>query len=105
MATDNPTATRTGITAVPPPESESDGFGVLQHRLFSAVQRLKLAVDKFDYDEVPEDHIPAVFVVEEATLAQIHDDYDAWHMQHVFSAKHEELFRQAGEVAAKAVQS
>ena len=86
--------TTKNLTAIPPDESEDDGFGVLQHRLLSANERLKLAADKLsDYDALPEDHVPAAFVVEEATLAlaQIHEDYDMWYMERKHTPKAKEV--------------
>ena len=68
------------------PESESDAFRTLMHRLLMATQRLTLAVHALERQE---DYGPACCVVEEATeaLEQIYKDFEAWDRHHEHTRK------------------
>jgi hypothetical protein len=70
--------------------SELDIFARMMRRLLSATQRVKLAARDFaDFTGLPEEHIPAAWVVAELPkeLDQIYDDLDEWYVAHVHTPK------------------
>jgi hypothetical protein len=80
MGTDNPTVA---------PEDEPETFDVLMLRLMSATKRLRLAVNDIEFSECPQNHDPAVFVMQEAIedLEKIRKDLRAWEETHEHTPK------------------
>jgi len=72
--------------AIPPvSESRQETFSVLLRRMMVTVNQLKLASTDFgDLTSVPEEHVSAALVVQEATadLDQLYDDFDKWEISH-----------------------
>jgi hypothetical protein len=85
VANDNITPIKTR-----PPPQEEDVFGDLMRRMLVGVNQLKLAAKDFgDLASLPEEHVAAAMVMQEATeeLDMLYDALDAWHVTHEHSPK------------------
>jgi hypothetical protein len=83
MATDNPTATRTG-------KSNPDAFDALDDRFMSLMSRFQVIKDTLgDFNNLPNELHPAAFVFNETVedMVRFYGELQGWHSGHEHTPK------------------